>query len=169
MNENITYTAFTKKNKGKINRLISDVVVKNRNNTVLVQALWDTGATITSISEQVVTDLALKPTGKTTLSTPAGSVDVNTYLVDIILSKYARINDLMVCDSKIGEQGIGVLIGMDIITQGDFAISNFNVNTVFSFRVPSKEVTDYELEIRISNLTGKHGLGKRKKNRNKNK
>ena len=33
-----------------------------------------------------------------------------------------------------------VLIGMDVITQGDFCISTVNGQTVFSFRMPAKGI-----------------------------
>jgi hypothetical protein len=33
---------------------------------------------------------------------------------------------------------------MDIITQGDFAITNFGGRTMFSFRLPSLESIDFE-------------------------
>ena len=46
--------------------------------------------------------------------------------------------------SKIGAQGIDVLIGMDIISKGDFAVSNYNGKTQFSFRLPSQEDVDYK-------------------------
>ena len=39
--------------------------------------------------------------------------------------------------------GFDVLIGMDIITLGDFSITNVNGKTVFSFRIPSTETVDY--------------------------
>lgn len=39
--------------------------------------------------------------------------------------------------------GADVLIGMDIITRGDVAISNVNGNTVFSFRFPSLKEVDF--------------------------
>jgi len=32
---------------------------------------------------------------------------------------------------------------MDVITMGDFCVSNFNGVTTFSFRVPSEGKTDY--------------------------
>ena len=44
---------------------------------------------------------------------------------------------------NIGAAGIGVLIGMDIITSGDFSVSNYNGKTVFTFRTPSQERIDY--------------------------
>ena len=39
--------------------------------------------------------------------------------------------------------GFDVLIGMDIITLGDFSITNVGGKTIFSFRVPSTETIDY--------------------------
>jgi hypothetical protein len=41
-----------------------------------------------------------------------------------------------------------IIIGMDIITQGDFAITNFGGNTFFSFRMPSIQTIDFEGELR---------------------
>lgn len=38
---------------------------------------------------------------------------------------------------------VDVLIGMDIITLGDFALSNFEGKTVFTFRIPSVAEIDY--------------------------
>ena len=37
----------------------------------------------------------------------------------------------------------GVIIGMDIITQGDFSITNVDGKTIASFRLPSIETIDY--------------------------
>jgi len=57
-----------------------------------------------------------------------------------------------------------MLIGMDIIGIGDFAVSNYNNKTIFSFRYPSKHKIDFVHEINLQNLIGKkHGKGKRKK------
>ena len=76
------------------------------------------------------------------------------------------IKDLVVIDSEIGSQSIGVLIGMDVIGMGDFAVSNFGDKTVFSFRIPSDKRTDYVAELRKSQLIGPtHGKGKQKKRR----
>ena len=39
--------------------------------------------------------------------------------------------------------GIDFLIGMDIITLGDFSVTNLNGKTTFSFRYPSCETINY--------------------------
>ena len=39
-----------------------------------------------------------------------------------------------------------ILIGMDVITLCDFAITNKDGKTVFSFDIPSTRITDYTIE-----------------------
>lgn len=123
-------------------------------------ALWDTGATCTSISNDVVEKLGLIPIGSQTINTPSGSKTVGTYMIDIILSK------VIVCDSDIGNQNLGLLIGMNIISLGDFAVNNFNNKTSFSFCIPSIKRIDFVKQLQINDVIGqKHGAGKRKKNK----
>lgn len=159
-----TISAFTTKY-GCISRQLKNKVNLSYNGkTITVDAQWDTGATGTAISKDVVEKLSLVPTGKTTIETPSGSNDYNTYLVDVLLPNNVNISDAEVFDSEIGKQGIGVLIGMDIITLGDFSVSNYDGKTVFSFRTPSQQQTDYVRQALVQNKIGqKHGQGKRKK------
>ena len=42
--------------------------------------------------------------------------------------------------------GADILIGMSIISQGDFAITNQGGKTTFSFRMPSSGTIDYKQE-----------------------
>ena len=64
--------------------------------------------------------------------------------MDIILNNEVIFTDWNVMVSKIGAQGIDILIGMDIISKGDFAISNYDGKTQFSFRLPSQQDVDYK-------------------------
>ena len=54
-------------------------------------------------------------------------------------------------------QGADVLIGMDVINCGDFAISNLDGKTSFSFRMPSLERIDFAeaIEREASNASAK--------------
>lgn len=162
-----TYAFTTSSNAGLMARLTNDVSISQNNETISVLALWDTGASSTCISAEVAKRLSLIPTGMKNIHTAGGIRQVNTYLVDITLPNNVSVSGVEVCDSEIGDQGIGILIGMDIITKGDFSVSNFNNTTVFSFRIPSRSRTDYVLEVRKENLTGTHGKGKRNKKRKK--
>lgn len=100
-----------------------------------VQAIWDTGATNTAISHNLVGQLGLIPIGVVTAQDANNSYQSNTYMVDIGLPNGILIADVRVTEAaNLGNYDL--LIGMDIITLGDFAITNGLGNTWFSFRVP---------------------------------
>lgn len=155
--------AFTSKNTGLSNRLLNEAIVLYNGSQLRVKVLWDTGATCTCISNEIANRLSMTPTGKQVIHTPSGNKEVNTYIVNIVLPNEVQVQDVTVSDSDIGNQGIDMLIGMNIILIGDFAVSNFNGKTVFTFRIPSKQVTDYVQVIAKENAIGpKHGKKKPK-------
>ena len=115
------------------------------------KAIWDTGATGTVITRKVVRELNLLPIGKETVQT-VGSGDkldeyeADAFLVNIYLPNKVEVIGVRVCELSIG--GSDVLIGMDIIAHGDFAITNYDGKTWWTFRVPSNEPIDFVEEIR---------------------
>jgi hypothetical protein len=126
--------------------LIDDEVALE--NTCL--AIWDTGATGSAITALTAQKLNLAPTGVKRVSGLGGTIQKNVYLVDVTLPNNVRITDLSVTeiDNPQDEKGnpidnFGVLIGMDIISRGDFSITNFEGKTLMSFRIPSIVKTDY--------------------------
>lgn len=152
---------------GKIvNALKSTVTISYSGQSIDVVALWDTGATMCCISEDVVKKLSLPITGQMRMNTPSSSGDiVNTYLVDLLLPNKIPVPDVKVAISKIGDQGVGLLVGMDIISRGDFLITHSG-ETVFSFRMPSEPLPDFVTGINYQNIIGpKHGLGTKKRKR----
>ena len=153
--------AFTVSYDTKMNRLRSKAMVNYGGCSKQVVALWDTGATGTCISHDVQKDLGLISIGRRDISTPSGHTTVNTYLVDIELPNGVHLTDITVMDSEIGSQGLGMLIGMDIIGMGDFAVSNAHDHTVFTFRVPSQQTTDYAKQISVGNILNKDKRKKR--------
>lgn len=103
-------------------------------------AIWDTGATNSVITREVIDDLGLLPTGKVPVSGVNSTDEVNTYFVDVILPNRVLIEMVSVTECLINSLGgAQVLIGMDIIQHGDFSISNHNGETVFSFCIPPHE------------------------------
>lgn len=58
------------------------------------------------------------------------------------------VKNVLVSCSDLGDD-IDVLIGMDIIKHGDFAITNVNGKTTFSFRTPSIQEIDYVKESKL--------------------
>lgn len=136
-------SVFTEKYKTIQRKLINVAVIEYDGNFIPVTAQWDTGATGTCISKGIVSRLNLQPTGMINVQTPSGIGTMNKYMVNLTLNNEVTILNLPVMDSKIGNQGIDVLIGMDIISMGDFAVSNFDGKTQFSFRIPSQEHVEY--------------------------
>jgi len=106
-------------------------------------SIWDTGATGTVISQKVIDKCGLKPISLARVNT-ASQKDVLTtvYFISIILPNKIVIPQLRVIRGSIAGDA-DVLIGMDIISNGDFSVTNCKGKTVFSFRMPSIEAIDY--------------------------
>jgi len=108
--------------------------------------LWDTGATNSCITQNVVTKLDIKPISKTNVYGVHGEKEeVDVYLVSIFLPNEVGIKDVTVTLGELGD--VDVLLGMDIILNGDFAITNHGGKTIWSFRVPSVEPINFVDEI----------------------
>ena len=160
----VYYRAFTIDYHVKCNKLKTQIRISYGSKEMTGIALWDTGATTSCISETVVQQLNLVPTGMMNIQTPSSTKSVNTYLVNAGLPNHLNVNDIQVCETDIGKQKIEMLIGMEIISLGDFAVSNFNNKTVFTFRFPAKEKIDFVPQSNIDNIIGaKHGKGKKKR------
>jgi len=102
--------------------------------TYLFDATWDTGAMVSVISTKVINELGLKPTGKETVYHGGGACVSYKYLVNMFLPNDVVFASLEVIGMPIS---VDVLIGMDIISKGDFAITASEGKTVFSFQIPS--------------------------------
>jgi predicted aspartyl protease len=103
--------------------------------------LWDTGATGSVISKNVVDALNLKPISKAKVFHANGESLVNVYAINLFLPNQVAFPFVKVTEGILN--GFDILIGMDIITSGDFALTNTAGSTTFSFRVPSIEEIDY--------------------------
>ena len=113
-------------------------------------AIWDTGATHSAITKKVVDDLRLKPTGVRETRHADGKSINNTYLVNLLLPNKVMVESVRVTEVKLipddntsDDKQPQLLIGMDIIGIGDFAVTNADGKTTFSFRVPSVEEIDF--------------------------
>lgn len=99
------------------------------------KAAWDTGAQFSFISPRLVESLGLKPFGKASFLGIGGDQTSDTYLVHIGLSDGKLITDLEVYCADIDDYDL--LLGMDVINQTDFLITNADHKTTFQFRTPS--------------------------------
>lgn len=96
-----------------------------------------------AITKNVATKLGLVPTGMAQVHTANGVATQNTYTIDIKLPNAVTILGIIATEIDALSTGCDALIGMDVITLGDFSITNHNGVTCMSFRVPSGHEIDY--------------------------
>ena len=107
-------------------------------------ALWDTGATKSAISALVAKKLGLTSTGTTEVTHAVGKSKRSTYVVNFLLPNQVGMSGLHVTEVTPGA-GVGweVIVGMDVLSLTDFALTNVGGNTVVSLRTPSIKTIDY--------------------------
>ncbi len=104
-------------------------------------AIWDTGATECVISARVASDLSLKPYGMQHILTAAGLVLTRKYMVSLFLPNGVAFTSVTATEGNMG--ATDVLVGMSIISCGDFAITHQGGDTAFSFQIPSTHHIDF--------------------------
>jgi len=118
------------------------------------KALWDTGATSSTISTELATKCKLPIIGQITMNGAGGSYLSYQYLAGLELPNNIRIAQ-MVLNGFAGSDKFDMLIGMDIIVLGDFLVSTINGITRFSFQIPSMggiTLTDIKQAVRRDGL-----------------
>lgn len=99
------------------------------------KAVWDTGATCSCISQKIVQSLNLSKIDQVTNYMANGTRDAGVYLVNIYLPNGVVFSPIRVIDAEI--LGAEVLIGMDVISNGDLAITNKNGTTLDDLSGPT--------------------------------
>ena len=102
-----------------------------------MNCMWDTGSTNTLITQEVVKELGLTPYSKAIISDNTTVEECDTYMVHLGLPTGNTVLGLEVMLSN--SKDYDVVIGMDVITLGDFVLTNANGKSVFSFRYPAIE------------------------------
>ena len=159
------YDSFTQKHGKLVDRLVTDVEVIAGINKRVVPGLWDTGATGTCISEDLANEFGLAPIQQKTIDTAGGETEANVYMIDVALPNKVCITEIPALGVNIGNQGIGVIIGMDIIRCGDFAVTGYNGDTFLSYRIPSKRHLDFAQESKADNLIAQRKIRSSQQNR----
>jgi hypothetical protein len=112
-------------------------VSSNAPKDLVTNALWDTGATLSAITPKIQHDLGLVSIGKQVIRGVTGTKSVDVVMVTIELP-----NDLLKQDVKVAvcdfSNNLGMIIGMNIITLGDFALLHGSNHTEFSFTIPPR-------------------------------
>lgn len=128
-------------------KLIShiDVIDPFSGKAICINGIWDTGATRSVVTKHTAQALGLVSVGQRTVRGVHGVKNVNVYLATIHLegTDIEITEQVTECDELSSDGSVGALIGMNIISTGDFAVSNYRGKTKFTFRSPSKAHVDY--------------------------
>lgn len=119
------------------------VFIPGKSEGITITAIWDTGASKTCITQKVVDALGLQPSGMGNIHTAAGEMQTSSYMVTVGLPPKLLIKGVDAMCVTLTHPDLDALIGMDIITLGDFSITNKNGKTCMTFRVPSLHEIDY--------------------------
>ncbi|MDR2579009.1 MAG: retroviral-like aspartic protease family protein [Chitinispirillales bacterium] len=94
--------------------------------------MWDTGATASLISDKIATELQLKDVGFTQIRHVAGTATFPIYTAAVDIRNGIKISEHRLISFP-GADTFDMIIGMDIITLGNFCIENRNGDSIFSF------------------------------------
>lgn len=142
---------FTIEADGRLNVLVTPVRIspafdprtrRTRPKSTQFLGVWDTGATGSVVSSRAARQCGLKPVGMVLVHHAGGQKMTNVYLVNLYLPMEVAFSQLRVTEGELAG-GVDVLVGMDVIGAGDFAVSNLKGKTVFTFRIPSCERIDF--------------------------
>lgn len=138
---------FTEKYDGVQRRIITieQILIGGKRLISNVSSQWDCGATQSSISSELAEELNLKPFTSQNVDSTSGTDISKIYDIDYVVRSSNRTIQVYASEAKdLRRRGnIDLLIGMDVISLGDFAISNYKGKTYFSFRYPSQGSIDF--------------------------
>lgn len=124
-------------------RIITNEAIMYREAKEKICVQWDCGSTRSSISQELVKKLNMQPCGKSSTTSITDSISTNVYEIILVLHDTLEIPMIVDAVSNIHITGIDMLIGMEVISLGDFAISTYDNKTCFSFRCPSNGLIDF--------------------------
>jgi hypothetical protein len=100
------------------------------------KGLWDTGASASTIGTAIAARLALPVIGQREMYGAGGAYISQVYLAGLLLPNNVSIEHIALYGFESSPK-FDMLIGMDIITMGDFLVSSHNGQVHFSFQIPS--------------------------------
>jgi hypothetical protein len=147
------FRAFLKKYDHNERQLVTKVAIGQPcrpgdacNGIMEYEALWDTGATHSSINPSAARECGLIPCGMGIVARPGKPGGEHTPFSMASLALRLPANDGVVFPNvflvELECPEHDVLIGMDIISLGDFCLSNVGGEMWFSFRLPSIQRID---------------------------
>ena len=99
-------------------------------------ALWDTGAGSSMITQDIVNQCGLKPIRDSYFHSASGIQKTEFYLINIYLPGGVEFYELPVMRGNFSHGRWHLIIGMDVIGAGEFSVKNVNSKTEFLFLIP---------------------------------
>jgi hypothetical protein len=157
--------ALTLSKAGIADSIVTPVEIENMitGQVLPTTGIWDTGATGSVITKSTATALKLLPINITRVRGVHGVKEVNVYFVKITLNNknITLRTQVTECDELSANNSVGMLIGMNIVAMGDFAITNYLCQTTMSFRVPSLQKIDFVAGLKVGTQLVKDKLPSR--------
>lgn len=162
----IPHLAFTGKAEGRVREVTSEIylslpfIPKDKHGSkpkpYKAKALWDTGASNCAITKAMAEIIGLPVIGKAIVSHADGETQQSVYLLNLFLPNKIILPMVKATECKSSRGSFDFIIGMDIITLGDFALTNVNNKSTISFVIPPLREIDYVQE--VSSLHNKISL-----------
>lgn len=128
---------FTAEYGEKVNRLVTPVTVQEcggkKPSVMIDKAIWDTGAVMSCISEEIVRRENMQPVDNGVLVTLTGQKDIMYYYLDIRLSEKIILHNVKVAGISMADRDSAFVVGMDIISRGNFSVKNIKGKTEICF------------------------------------
>lgn len=111
---------------GRVDQIETEIGIRSRfdeeDHYQSYDAIWDTGAMSSCVAPKIANEMGLSPIGFMYIRGVGGENIMKrpVYLVDLKLSNGMIIKGVRIIGVEVG--GGDVLIGMDVISRGDFAI-----------------------------------------------
>ena len=139
MPDNQQHDAFSINYPNLASELITEVELFNPANIekhIKTYALWDTGATISSIAPGILKKLDLIPIDSIMIEGVNSIERCDQVLVHVGLPDDIFVFNIKPAVCIFSPIDLEFIIGMDIIKSGDFMIANGKGKTLFSFAIP---------------------------------
>lgn len=142
-----------------VDQITFPVIIEHNRHSSKLFALIDTGAMHSTIPASVARTFGLEEIGVVGARFAKGRDVLPVVRANLIFSDkvYFENKDLIVVDEE--DRTYNMIIGMDILSQGDMAISNYNEHTTFTFRKPSQVEVIYSGDL-VTNESIDYLMGK---------
>ena len=115
--------------------LTSEAILSANGMSMKATVAWDTGANMTGISFGVIAELGLSSRERRTVYSGRGLAQTWIFKIDIDLGHDIIFRDVTVQSAVLQGSGVDALIGLDIITKGDFHVRSECGQTIMTYDI----------------------------------